>query len=109
MPKLFLLPAATGRRAAIWALFFYACALAALSMYLNGQRLELRDPVFGIRLGELRKRLRENPGAPLVLVLGTSRTLNGLAPAHMSESIDRKGQPRRFTISPLQGQAASVS
>ncbi|HTU93294.1 MAG TPA: hypothetical protein VMF69_24650 [Gemmataceae bacterium] len=90
MPKLFLLPASTGKRAALWGLIFFVCAQAALSVYLNGQRLELRDPVFGLRLRTLRKRLRENPGAPLVLVLGSSRALNGLSPAYMPVSPDRK-------------------
>jgi hypothetical protein len=91
MPKLFLLPPATGRRAAFWGLLFFVCAQGALSVYLNRQRLELRDPVFGLRLRTLRKRLCENPGAPLVLVLGSSRALNGLSPAYMPVSLDRKG------------------
>lgn len=91
MPKLFLLPGGTGRRAALWGLLFFVCGQAALSVYLNGRRPELRDPAFGLRLQTLQKRLRENPGAPLVLVLGSSRTLNGLAPAHMSVDVDSGG------------------
>jgi hypothetical protein len=91
MPKLFLLPADTGRRAALWGLLFFACTQVALSVYLNRQRLELRDPVFGWRLRTLQKRLRENPGAPLVLVLGSSRALNGLSPAYISVPLGQKG------------------
>jgi hypothetical protein len=91
MPKLFLLPAATGRKAALWALLFFVGLQAALSVYLNRQRLELRDPVFGLRLRTLQKRLRENPGAPLVLVFGSSRALNGLSPAYMPVPCDGKG------------------
>jgi hypothetical protein len=91
MPKLFLLPAATGKKAALWTLFFFVCAQAALSVYLNRQRLELRDPVFGLRLRTLQKRLKENPGAPLVLVFGSSRALNGLSPAYMPVSLEGKG------------------
>lgn len=86
MPKLFLLPPATGRRAAFWGLLFFICAQGILSIYLNRQRLELRDPVFGLRLRTLRKRLKESPDAPLVLVLGSSRALNGLGPAYMPAS-----------------------
>jgi hypothetical protein len=84
MPKLFLLPAATGRRAVLWGLLVFACAQAALSVYLNWRRPDVRDPAFGLRLLTLRRRLAENPNAPLVLVLGSSRTLNGLSPAHMT-------------------------
>jgi hypothetical protein len=92
MPKLFLLPGSTGKRAALWGLLFFACAQAALSMYLNERRPELRDPAFGLRLLTLRKRLRESPGAPLVLVLGSSRTLNGFSPAHMTVALDQTGR-----------------
>ncbi len=56
---------------------------AVLSVYLNERRPELRDPAFGLRLRTLQKRLAENPGAPLVLILGSSRTLNGLSPTYM--------------------------
>lgn len=90
MPNLFLLPAAKGRRAAFWALFSFVCTQAALSVYLNGRRLELRDPIFGLRLQSLRKRMRENPASPLVLVLGSSRALNGFSPAYMPVSLDNK-------------------
>lgn len=83
MPKLFLTPAATGKRAVFWGLLLFAFGQAALGVYLNGRRPDVRDPAFGLRLLTLRQRLAENPAAPLVLVLGSSRTLNGMAPAHM--------------------------
>jgi hypothetical protein len=91
MPKLFLAPAAQGRRAALWGLFFFACTQTTLSVYLNVRRPDLRDPAFGLRLVALQKRLKENPGAPLVLLLGSSRTLNGLWPAHMLLASDHQG------------------
>lgn len=91
MPKLFLLPADRGKRAIVWGALSFVCAQAVLSVYLNYRRPELRDPAFGLRLRTLQKRRTENPRAPLVLVLGSSRTLNGLAPAHMSVSLDGKG------------------
>jgi len=90
MPKLFLPPVSTGRRAALWGLFFFACAQVVLSLYLNERRPELRDPAFGLRLRTLQKRLRENPTAPLVILLGSSRVLNGLAPAHMTVTLDQE-------------------
>lgn len=83
MPKLFLLPADRGKRAIVWGVVLFVLAQAVLSAYLNRHRPELRDPAFGLRLLTLQKRLAENPGAPLVLVLGSSRTMNGLSPAPM--------------------------
>lgn len=92
MPKLFLLPAATGRRAVLWGLLFFTCAQAALSVYLNWRRPDIRDPAFGLRLLTLKRQLAENSGAPLVLVFGSSRTLNGLSPAHMPVFRDQMGR-----------------
>jgi hypothetical protein len=89
MPKLFLVPADRGKWAAVWGIVFFACLQASLSAYLNGWRPELRDPAFGLRLLALQKRLGENPGAPLVLVLGSSRTMNGLSPAHMRPLLEK--------------------
>ncbi|HTU20101.1 MAG TPA: hypothetical protein VMG10_18700 [Gemmataceae bacterium] len=91
MPKLFLLPTDRGKRAIVWSAFLFVCAQAALSVYLNHRRPDLRDPAFGLRLRTLQKQLAENPGAPLVLILGSSRTLNGLSPAHMPVSLDQQG------------------
>jgi hypothetical protein len=83
MPKLFLIPGDTGKRVFVWTALFFVCTQMALSIYLNGWRPELRDPAFGLRLQTLQQRLTENPHAPLILLLGSSRTMNGLAPAHM--------------------------
>jgi len=41
----------------------------------------LRDPEYGIRSKALRARAAENPGRPLVVVVGSSRTGAGLCPA----------------------------
>jgi hypothetical protein len=92
MPKLFVKSAMQGKRAFVWALLFFACAELAMSLLLNGWRPELRDPAFGLRLHSLQKRRAENPTAPLVLVLGSSRTLHGLSPAHMILSPNGAGQ-----------------
>lgn len=88
MPKLFLPPAQTGRRALFWGLLVFAGVQAALSAYLN-KRPEFCSADFGMRLATLRQRLAENPGTPLVLVLGSSRTQNGLSSAHMSLTVDQ--------------------
>ena len=91
MPKLFLLPVERGKRAIVWGAFFFVCVQGALSVCLNTHRPDLRDPAFGLRLRALQKQIRENPGAPLVLILGSSRTLNGLSPTHMPVSLKPEG------------------
>jgi hypothetical protein len=98
MPKLFLPPAGVGKRAIFWGLFLFVCIQVALSVYRNG-RPELCAPDFGIRLQTLRQRLAENPGAPLVLVLGSSRAQNGLSAAYMSLSLNQgKAKPVVFNF-----------
>lgn len=97
MPKLFLIPGDTGKRAFIWTALFFLGTQVALSLYLNNWSPELRDPAFGLRLQKLQQRLTENPHTPLVLLLGTSRTMNGLAPAHMPASSDSE----RLSSAPL--------
>jgi hypothetical protein len=92
MPQLFLTPAATGKRAALWGLLVFVCVQAAVGVYLNWRRPDVREPAFGLRLLTLQQRLAEEPGVPLVLVLGSSRTLNGFSPAHMPIPYNRDGR-----------------
>jgi hypothetical protein len=77
-------PARRGRSPAAalaFGLLFFAVLQAALAVAVEGRQSRLRDPEFAARLPRLRARLAERPGAPLVLVLGSSRTLLGLRPA----------------------------
>jgi hypothetical protein len=64
-----------------YGLLFFACLQLALALALERRQSRLRDPEFAARLPRLRQRLAERPGAPLVLVLGSSRTLLGFRPA----------------------------
>jgi hypothetical protein len=66
-----------------YGLLFFACLQAALAAALEARQSRLRDPEFAARVPRLRARLTERPGAPLVLVLGSSRTLLGLRPASL--------------------------
>jgi hypothetical protein len=91
MPQMFLLPGGTGKRAIVWTVLFFLVAQMGLSIYLNRQRPELRDPAFGFRLQTLQQRLKDDPDSLLVLVLGSSRAMNGLAPLHMPIQLDRNG------------------
>ncbi|HEY7310434.1 MAG TPA: hypothetical protein VH643_13800 [Gemmataceae bacterium] len=92
MANLFLPPAGRGKRTILWAAIYFVCAQAALGVYLNWRRPDVRDPAYGLRLLTLRQRMAENPAAPLVLILGSSRTLNGMSPAHMHIS-RRESEP----------------
>jgi hypothetical protein len=83
----------THKRALLWSALFFVAAEAAASLVLNGWRPEWRDPSFGLRLRALQQRRQENPSAPLVLVLGSSRALHGLAPIHALDSLNQL-QPR---------------
>src|SRR5579871_1970727 len=87
----FLPPAATGKKAIVWALVLFACSQAALTLYLNRKKPEVRDPAFGLRILSLKARLAEKPGTPLVLALGSSRVLNGLSPADMRVRLKQTG------------------
>jgi hypothetical protein len=49
------------------------------------QDSRVRDPEYGLRATRLHARLAENPGRPLVLVVGSSRTAMGVCPAAWEE------------------------
>jgi hypothetical protein len=83
MPRVYLLPATTGKKAVFWFLACFAASQVALWAYLDTRHLEVRDPLYGIRLQSLRARLAASPNAPLVLLLGSSRVKYGLWPAVM--------------------------
>jgi hypothetical protein len=60
---------------------FFACAQLALALAMEHWRPELRDLEYGAKRNRLRARLAEEPGRPLLLVLGSSRTNLGIHPA----------------------------
>ena len=85
MAKLFLPTAARGKRAIAWSLALFTCSQLALGAYLHWRRPELRDPVYGSRIRSLREQLAAHPEQPLLLFLGSSRAMNGIAPAALPE------------------------
>jgi hypothetical protein len=85
MTKLFLPAASRGKRAIGWCLVVFACSQLALGAYLHWLRPELRDPVYGSRIHSLREQLAAHPGRSLLLFLGSSRAMNGVAPAALPE------------------------
>lgn len=72
------------RRAAradvLWCLTVFVAIQAAIAVALDRSWSGIRDPEYGTKLVSLRARLSENPQSPMVVMLGSSRTLNGLRP-----------------------------
>lgn len=77
-------PARSARRhargAVLWGGACFALATAGLSATLETVLPQLRDPEYGYRLVRTRELQAQNPGRPLVVVMGTSRTANGFDP-----------------------------
>jgi hypothetical protein len=63
-----------------WGLLFFACLQLGLAVVMERWRPELRDLEYGAKRARFRARRRENPGRPLLLVLGSSRTNLGFRP-----------------------------
>lgn len=74
-------PRRSARSAVVWcAAVFVALHVLAVVM-LDDLWPRLRDPEYGIRVEHLKARITENPGRPVVLVIGSSRVSMGLRPA----------------------------
>jgi hypothetical protein len=71
---------ARGAAALAWGLLFFACLQLTLALAMERWRPELRDPEYGAKRARLRARLREAPGHPLLVVVGSSRVNHGFRP-----------------------------
>jgi hypothetical protein len=80
-----------GRVAVAWFAVTVLLIHGAVLLALADSRV--RDPEYGRRASHLRARLAENPGRPLVLVVGSSRTAMGVCPAAWEEA--RPADPAR--------------
>ncbi len=70
--------------------FLAVNALVLLALY----QPRVRDPEYGRRVASLRQRIAENPGRPLVVVIGSSRSAMGINPAEWEAVRPNKpGQP----------------
>jgi hypothetical protein len=72
-----------GRRSLGWGVAVFVLLQVALSVAINQWLPALRDPEFGYKLARLRARREEEPDAPLLLVIGSSRSAMGLCPDAM--------------------------
>jgi hypothetical protein len=82
-----------GRDILLWTVIsLFACQILP-TLAMDRWRPDLRDPEYAARLGKLRTRRAENPDQPLVLMLGSSRVMNGFQPRALNELASSAGQP----------------
>jgi hypothetical protein len=84
-------------KAVTWGLVVFVGAQLALAAAMERWRPEWRDPEYGAKRLLLRARLAEQPGRPLLLVLGSSRTDVGIRPDRLPD--DLPGSPVIFNFS----------
>jgi hypothetical protein len=70
----------------------------ALAIALEYGPAHLRDPEYGHRLTALRQRITEHPGRPLTVILGSSRTAQGIRP-DVYEQTATADSPLLFNLS----------
>jgi hypothetical protein len=68
-----------------WAVLFFAVLQAGLGVSLDRWLPGVRDPEYARKERQLRHRRDEAPGRPLVVMLGSSRTLLGLQAGRLGE------------------------
>jgi hypothetical protein len=81
------------RSALLWLLALITLSHVGFWLGLEFTLPELRDPEYGRRLRSLQQIVKERPGRPLVLVLGSSRVVMGLRPDVLP---DAPGEPIVF-------------
>lgn len=93
-----------GRGSLLWAVAVFVVGQAGLGVWLHRTHPQMLNPTWDFRLSRLRDRLREAPGRPLVLALGSSRAANGLSPADMGVGELTDGpEPVAFNFATLGG------
>jgi hypothetical protein len=98
------------RKAARFALVCFALAVLGLHavalVILDELRPGVRDPEYARRVRHLQARIAENPGRPVVLVIGNSRAAMGVRPAEweaIRPAADGRPDPLIFNMSLLGG------
>src|SRR5688572_11146134 len=73
----FLVPA---RAVLLWGAMAFFAMQIGLNVFMERKRPALRDPEFGFKLAFLQRRMADNPGQPMLLMLGSSRPALGFRP-----------------------------
>jgi hypothetical protein len=68
------------KRDILWCLAAYVAAQLVLDVAVDRRHPELYDLEYGVRIRMLKERVAENPGRPLMLVVGSSRIGEGFEP-----------------------------
>jgi hypothetical protein len=66
-----------GRAALLWGVGIFLLAQLSLTVVVERWHPEWRDPEYGSRFANLKKRMKKEPDRPLLVVLGSSRVGNG--------------------------------
>src|SRR5579875_915448 len=73
------------RACLLWGLAFFAAAHLGMLVATQSFWPHLRDPEFGYKLSALRRQRAEDPNRPLLVLLGSSRTGQGIRPGVLPE------------------------
>lgn len=77
----------------LWTLAVFAAVQLSLALAIEFRWPELRDPIYGDKLHQLRAHMAAAPGdASLVLMLGSSRAVHGLDAAAVEQRLNEAGQ-----------------
>jgi hypothetical protein len=93
---------ARGKTAVLWGVLVFVLAQTLLAIVASSTHPEIRDPEYGYRLTALRAQAAAAPDRPLLLILGSSRTLSGICPPALPPwPTDAGAEPRVFNFSLL--------
>jgi hypothetical protein len=87
-----LVKAAEARKLFFSGLLAFLALEVALNLYMETRHSEVYDPEYRDRLTLLRQRLKENPDRPLLLFIGSSRFMTGIAPEQLPTLESSDGQ-----------------
>jgi hypothetical protein len=75
-----------------WGLVFFVSAQIAVNILLDYTFPEVYDPEFYTRLGALKARMAERPDSPILVLVGSSRTVISFLPEKLPTLRTRRGQ-----------------
>jgi hypothetical protein len=82
----------------LWALLFLAAGHLALDVVIGRWRPDWGDPQYGRRYVNLRRRMAEAPGRPVVLMLGSSRAGSAFSPEALAAGRGSEHLPLMYNM-----------